>query len=346
MKKRKNKINPLKTQSYDYSLPKELIASKPLTPADSAKLLVYNRETNTITHSTYKHLLDFLPKDLSVFLNDTKVIKARIFGTKDTGGKVELLFNKALFMDQFAVMIKGKVNIGSLIYFEDNLKVKVLKLEDDGSRIVNFFQDDKKLDFSSLIEILNKIGHLPLPHYMNREDNKDDEVNYQTLFAKKFGAVAAPTASLHFTKELLKDLKDKYETNFLTLHVGAGTFKPVEKEDILEHPMHSEYFEIGLEAKKAIDSASKVLAVGTTVTRTIEYYARTNKIQGECDLFLNTSNTPIKVDYLLTNFHLPKSTLIMLIASFIGIEKTLEIYELAVKEKYRFFSYGDGMLII
>lgn len=343
---RKNKIDSLKTQSYDYFLPKELIASTPLIPADSAKLLVYNRKTNTIVHSTYKHLLDFLPKDISVFLNDTKVIKARIFGTKDTGGKVELLFNKALFMDRFSVMIKGKVNVGSLIYFEDNLKVEVLELKDDGSRIVNFFQNNDKLDFSSLIEILNTIGHLPLPHYMNREDNKDDETNYQTLFAKNFGAVAAPTASLHFTKDLLQNLKDKYKTNFLTLHVGAGTFKPVDKEDILEHPMHSEYFEIGIDAKKAIDCASKILAVGTTVTRTIEYYARTNKIQGECDLFLNTSNKPIKVDYLLTNFHLPKSTLIMLIASFIGIEKTLEIYELAVKEKYRFFSYGDGMLII
>ncbi len=343
---RTNKIDPLKTQSYEYTLPKELIASKPIFPADSAKLLVYNRKTNTITHSTYKHLLEFLPKDISIFLNDTKVIKARIFGKKDTGGKVELLFNKALYMDEFVVMIKGKVNIGTKIYFDSNITVDVLRLEEDGSRIVNFFQNDKKLDFSSLVEILNKIGHLPLPHYMNREDNKEDEINYQTLFAKNFGAVAAPTASLHFTKELLQDLQKTYETNFLTLHVGAGTFKPVEKDDILDHPMHSEYFEIGIKAKKAIDTSKKILAVGTTVTRTIEYYARTNKIQGECDLFLNTSNTPIKVDHLLTNFHLPKSTLIMLIASFVGLEKTLELYELAVKEKYRFFSYGDGMLIL
>ena len=342
----KNKIDSLKTQSYDYVLPKELIASQAVFPAHDAKLLIYNRSTNSITHTTYKNLLDFLPHNLSVFLNDTKVIKARIFGHKDTGGKVELFFNKALFMNQFLVMIKGKVNINSLIYFEDNLKAKIIKLKEDGSRIVEFFQNENKLDFSSLIIILNQIGHIPLPHYMNREDNKEDERNYQTLFAKNFGAVAAPTASLHFTKELLQNLKDTHKVNFLTLHVGAGTFKPVVVNDILEHDIHSEYFEIGIKTKKAIDTADKILAVGTTVTRTIEYYARTNKIQGECDLFLNTANKPIKVDYLLTNFHLPKSTLIMLIASFIGLKKTLEIYELAVSEEYRFFSYGDGMLIL
>jgi S-adenosylmethionine:tRNA ribosyltransferase-isomerase len=145
---------------------------------------------------------------------------------------------------------------------------------------------------------------------------------------------------------LLEKINNKYPVNYLTLHVGAGTFKPVDAEDILSHPMHSEYFEIGIEAKKALDEAKKTLAVGTTVTRTVEYYARTNKIQGECDLFLNPSNKPIKVDHLLTNFHLPKSTLIMLIASFIGLEKTLEVYEEAIREKYRFYSYGDGMLII
>lgn len=181
---------------------------------------------------------------------------------------------------------------------------------------------------------------------MNREDEQQDNEDYQTLFAKNYGAVAAPTASLHFTKELLENIKNKYLVNYLTLHVGAGTFKPVDAEDILSHPMHSEYFEIGIEAKKALDEATKTLAVGTTVTRTIEYYARTNKIQGECDLFLNPHNKPIKVDYLLTNFHLPKSTLIMLIASFVGLEKTLEIYNEAIEQKYRFYSYGDGMLII
>ncbi|WP_375723932.1 tRNA preQ1(34) S-adenosylmethionine ribosyltransferase-isomerase QueA [Arcobacter sp. KX21116] len=344
----KNSLDPLKTSSYDYFLPKELIASKPLYPADSARLLVYDRNSDTITHTTYKHLLDFLPENLDIFLNDTKVIKARIYGKKDSGGKTELLFNKPLFMNRYQVMIKGKVQKGTKLFFDEDLSAEVLELNnEDGTRTVKFFKDNKELDFLSLIDILNKIGHLPLPHYMNREDEKEDEKDYQTLFAKNYGAVAAPTASLHFTDELLAKLNDKHNINYLTLHVGAGTFKPVDAEDILNHPMHSEYFEISRESLEALKQKdNKILAVGTTVTRTIEYYARTNKIQGECDLFLNPANKPIKVNHLLTNFHLPKSTLIMLIASFVGLEKTLEIYETAVKEKYRFFSYGDGMLII
>ncbi len=342
----KSNLDPLKTSSYDYFLPKELIASKPLYPADSAKLLVYDRNNDTITHTTYKNLLDFLPENLNIFLNDTKVIKARIYGNKESGGKTELLFNKPLFMNRYQVMIKGKVQKGSKLYFDNNLSAEVIELNEDGTRVVKFFQNEKQLDFESLIEILNKIGHLPLPHYMNREDEKEDEKDYQTLFAKNYGAVAAPTASLHFTDELLEKLDTNHNINYLTLHVGAGTFKPVDAEDILEHPMHSEYFEVPKESLDALKQDKKTLAVGTTVTRTIEYFARTNKIQGECDLFLNPANKPIKVNHLLTNFHLPKSTLIMLIASFVGLEKTLEIYETAVKEKYRFFSYGDGMLII
>ena len=339
-------LDPLKTSSYDYNLPKELIATHPVSPADSARLLVYNRSTNKITHTTFKHLMDFLPQNLSIFLNDTKVIKARIFGTKETGGKIELLLNKPLFMDRYLVMIGGKVRVGTKLFFDEDLNAEVLEVNDDGSRVVKFFQNNKKLDFLELVEILNKIGHLPLPPYMNREDEKKDEQDYQTLFAKNYGAVAAPTASLHFTPELLEKINAKYDVNYLTLHVGAGTFKPVDVDDILNHPMHSEYFEIGIDAKKALDKAQKVLAVGTTVTRTVEYYARTNKIQGECDLFLNPANKPIKVDYLLTNFHLPKSTLIMLVASFVGLEKTLAIYHEAIKDNYRFYSYGDGMLII
>ena len=339
-------LDPLKTSSYDYDLPKELIATKPVSPADSARLLVYNRTTDTITHTTFKSLMDVLPENISIFLNDTKFIKARIFGTKESGGKIELLLNKPLFMDRYLVMIRGKVKVGTKLSFDENLTAEVLEVNEDGSRVVKFFKDEKNIDFLELVELLNKIGHLPLPPYMNREDEKEDEKDYQTLFAKNYGAVAAPTASLHFTPELLEKINDKYEVNYLTLHVGAGTFKPVDAEEILNHPMHSEYFEIGIEAKKALDKAQKVLAVGTTVTRTVEYYARTNKIQGECDLFLNPANQPIKVDHLLTNFHLPKSTLIMLIASFVGLEKTLEIYHEAIKEKYRFYSYGDGMLII
>lgn len=343
----KSKLDPLKTSSYDYKLPKKLIATHPVSPADSARLLVYDRQKDKIIHTTFKNLLDYIPEDVSIFLNDTKVIKARIFGHKQSGGKVELLLNKPLFMNRYLVMIRGKIKKGTVLTFKKGLKAEVLEINEDGSRVVSFYLEDKKnLEFLQLVDILNQIGHLPLPPYMNREDEDQDNKNYQTLFAKNYGAVAAPTASLHFTPELLKKLEDKFSIDYLTLHVGAGTFKPVDAEDILNHPMHSEYFEIGIKAKASLDNAKKVLAVGTTVTRTVEYYARTNKIQGECDLFLNPSNKPLKVDHLLTNFHLPKSTLIMLIASFIGLEKTLEVYEEAIKQEYRFYSYGDGMLII
>lgn len=343
---KRNNLDPLKTSSYDYSLPKELIATHPVNPADSAKLLVYDRKTDTISHSTYKNLLEFIPKDTSIFLNDTKVIKARIFGKKQSGGKIELLLNKPMPENHYLCYIRGKVKVDTKLIFTNTLFALVKELYEDGSRLVKFYLNNEEIDFLSLVNLLNEIGHIPLPPYMNRDDEKSDDLHYQTLFAKNYGAVAAPTASLHFTDELLENMKAKHPVNYLTLHVGAGTFKPVEAEDILEHPMHSEYFEINDITKKEIDGANKVLAVGTTVTRTLEYYKRTSKAYGECDLFLNPANKPMIVDYLLTNFHLPKSTLIMLIASFLGLEKTLEVYESAIKNKYRFYSYGDGMLIL
>ena len=242
--------------------------------------------------------------------------------------------------------MRGKILLGNIITFDKELRAEVLKLQEDGTRIVKFYQNEQELDFLTLVEILNDIGHLPLPPYIKREDEESDNNTYQTLFAKNYGAVAAPTASLHFTPELLDELKNKYHTNYLTLHVGAGTFKPVESENILDHPMHSEYYNIPNISKKILDTDKKILAVGTTVTRTIEFYNDTKQLNGEANLFLNPLNIPKRVDYLLTNFHLPKSTLIMLVASFIGINKTIEIYEEAIKKNYRFFSYGDGMLII
>ncbi len=345
--KRMINLNPLKTDSYDYTLPQELIATYPTNPPTAAKLLVYNRQKQTITHTTFEHLLNYIPKNSNIFFNDTKVIKARIFGKKDTGGKIELLFNKPFTNESFLTYIRGRVKTDTQLFFEQNLQAKVIKLLDEGSRIVEFYHNNKKLDFSELVEILNTIGHLPLPPYLHREDEKSDEITYQTLFAKKYGAVAAPTASLHFTPELLNQLKQRFNTYYLTLHVGAGTFKPVECEDILQHPMHSEYYEIDNTTKQILDNEDKkILAVGTTVTRTIEFYNDTKKASGEANLFLHPKNPPKKVDYLLTNFHLPKSTLIMLVASFIGIEQTLYIYNEAIKQKYRFFSYGDGMLIV
>ena len=331
----------LLVESYDYSLPKELIATYPVTPRDSAKLLVYDRLNDKIIHTTFKNILDFT-NDSHFIFNDTKVLKARIFGKKESGGKIELLLNRP-FENQFLVYIRGKVKEGYKLYFDENLVAKVMKLNNDGSRLVEFYQNDKKLEFLSLIEILDKIGHIPLPPYINREDEELDEEEYQTRFAKNYGAVAAPTASLHFTDELLNKIKNKH---FLTLHVGAGTFKPVEVENILDHPMHSEFFEIPQKTSEILDSDIDIVSVGTTSTRTIEYYAREKKLFGECDLFLHPKNPPIRVNKLLTNFHLPKSTLIMLVSAFIGRDKTLEIYEEAIKNNYRFYSYGDAMLII
>ena len=336
----------LLTQSYDYTLPPEQIATVPVHPRDHAKLLVYERATGRITHTTFKHLLEFLPQSCAVFLNDTKVIKARIFGTKKSGGKVELLLNKPLDAHRYLVLIRGKVKVGTQLFFENELTATVTGLLEDGSREVSFAHRGEPAGFETLVEILEQIGHIPLPPYMQREDNREDEKDYQTLFAQNAGAVAAPTASLHFTPELFAKLQSRHRTYTVTLHVGAGTFKPVEVEHILEHPMHSEYFHIPSEAAAVLQSDTPILAIGTTVTRTVEYFARTGKTEGECDLFLNPHNPPRRVTHLLTNFHLPKSTLIMLVSSFIGREKTLALYREAIARGYRFFSYGDAMLIL
>jgi S-adenosylmethionine:tRNA ribosyltransferase-isomerase len=347
----------LLTENYDYELPREFIATTPVHPRDQAKLLVYDRKTDTLTHTTFKHLLDFIPKECDLFLNDTRVIKARIFGHKRSmnphnelnpqgGGKVELLFNKPLEAQHYLVLIRGKVQRGMELLFDDDLVATVTALNEDGSRIVTFRHKGKEIRFEDLVLVLDDIGHIPLPPYMQREDKAEDEKDYQTLFAKNAGAVAAPTASLHFTPELFEALQQKYKTHKVTLHVGAGTFKPVEAEEILNHPMHSEYFDIPEASVDILESDRPVLAIGTTVTRTLEYYVRTKKTQGECDLFLNPSNPPQRVTHLLTNFHLPKSTLIMLVSAFIGREKTLNLYKEAIEKKYRFFSYGDAMLIL
>jgi S-adenosylmethionine:tRNA ribosyltransferase-isomerase len=341
-----NNLDPLQVDSYDYNLPEALIATQPSNPKDSAKLLVYDRKSETITHAIFRDIDNYIPKDSAIILNDTKVIKARLYGTKESGGKVELLINNPMQDNHFLVYIRGRVKVGTKLFFEQDLNATVLKLNEDGTRVVRFEQLSNELNFEKLNEILEKIGHIPLPPYIKREDNKEDIQNYQTLFAKNIGAVAAPTASLHFTPELLKKIQAKHESAFVTLHVGAGTFKPVEHQNIKEHVMHKEFYNIPQTAKDIIDSEKKILAVGTTVTRTIEYYARENKTSGESDLFLHPQNQPIRVDYLLTNFHLPKSTLLMLVASFVGIQKALKLYEEAIKNRYRFYSYGDAMLII
>ena len=337
----------LLTSSYDFTLPSELIATHPAHPRDHAKLLVYNRNTDTIIHAHFYDLETYIPKKSALIFNDTKVIKARLFGVKPSGGKIELLINRPLNANNVNVYIRGKVKVGTKIMFEDNLVAVVIELKDDGSRIVHFLQEDMLLRFEELLPIIDKIGHIPLPPYIQRKDEKSDEDEYQTVFAKEEGAVAAPTASLHFTDEQHARICANFEHAFVTLHVGSGTFKPVDAEVITEHPMHSEYYDISDKAKEILDSKIPILSIGTTSTRTIEFYDKHGKVQkGEANLFLHPQNKPTRVNHLLTNFHLPKSTLLMLEASFVGLDKTQELYKEAIKHKYRFYSYGDAMLII
>jgi len=346
----------LLTSSYDFHLPNELIASHPASPRDSAKLLVYDRKTDTITHAIFRDFENFIPKKCAIIFNDTKVIKARLYGKKRSGGKIELLINRPLNATEISVYIRGKVKIGTELFFDESLVAVVKKLNDDGSRVVEFGattlvvsqkEQNIPLRFEDLLPIIDKIGHVPLPPYIQREDNKEDESEYQSVFAKQEGAVAAPTASLHFTPKQHQRVCKNFKHAFVTLHVGSGTFKPVEADIITDHPMHSEYYDITPHAKELLDSDIPILAVGTTSTRTIEFYARNpHATSGQANLFLHPNNKPLRVNHLLTNFHLPKSTLLMLVASFVGVEKAKELYEEAIKERYRFYSYGDAMLIL
>lgn len=347
MKKRVNSLDPYLTSSYDFKLPSELIATHPAEPRDTAKLLVYDRASDTLSHTYFYELENFIPKDTALIFNDTKVIKARLYGKKESGGKIELLINRPLNATEINVYIRGKVKEETKVHFDDGLYAKVIKLHDDGSRDVLFYQNEKILRFEELLPLIDKIGHIPLPPYMQRDDAQEDEKDYQSVFAQYEGAVAAPTASLHFTKEQHYRICKNFQHAYVTLHVGAGTFKPVEEEEILKHPMHSEYYDISNTALEILDSKTPILCVGTTSTRTVEYYIQHGKkSKGEANLFLHPNNPPQRVNHLLTNFHLPKSTLLMLVASFVGVEKALSLYEEAIKNNYRFYSYGDAMLIL
>ena len=338
------KNNIFDLDSYDYELPSSLIASSPANPKESANLLVYQRSNNKITHTKFGNLMEFLP-DCDIIFNDTKVIKARIYGKKSSGGAVELLLNQPLGEGKFSTLIKGRVKAGAILEFNNGLSCEVIELLDE-YRIVKFYQNNKLVDTTCLYQILNQIGHIPLPPYIKREDQKSDEIWYQSIFAKNDGAVAAPTASLHFSPQMIQNLKSKHNISYITLHVGAGTFKGVEVSDIREHKMHSEIYTISDEAINTINSNRPILGVGTTVTRCIEYFYRTGVKDGLCDLFLHPANPPQRQNYLLTNFHLPKSTLIMLVASFVGLDNIKEIYRQAIEKNYKFYSYGDAMLVI
>lgn len=341
------KLNASLTSSYDFVLPSNLIATNPTTPRNNSKLMVYNRETDELIHTYFYNLEQFIPKDCAIIFNNTKVIKARLYGHKKSGGNIELLINKHLDAYLINVYIKGKVKADTELVFKNGIVAKVINLNNDGSRNVIFLQENKQIRFEHLLSILDDIGHIPLPPYLQREDTLQDKEDYQSVFAVNDGAVAAPTASLHFTSKQHKEICQIFKHAFVTLHVGAGTFKPVQTDLIQEHPMHSEYYDISDQALELINSNTPILSVGTTTTRTIEYFIRhRDKQSGEANLFLHPGNTPKRVNHLLTNFHLPKSTLLMLVSSFLGLEKTLQLYNEAIKNEYRFYSYGDAMLIL
>ena len=346
-------MNDLLLSNYDYSLPQELIAHSPVEPKDSAKLLVYNRNDKSITHTTFASFIDFLPKDSTLIFNDTKVIKARIYGNKlhdycKLGARVEALFHKALSDSIFLLQFKGRFKVGDIVHFDNGMFAKILKDCGGGFKEASF---SKNYNFSycmdevEFLEFLENYGSIPLPPYI-KSDSNNKEVEYNSIFARNLGAIAAPTASLHFSEESFAKLQHNFRCAFVTLHVGAGTYLGVESENILEHKMHKERFVIPQQTIDILKNSKHITAIGTTATRVIESYYRDGIVSGECDLFLNPKNKPLKTNSILTNFHLPKTTLLMLVSSFVGLSELKRIYKEAIDNRYRFYSYGDGMLVI
>lgn len=345
-------MTDLLLHNYDFDLPLELIASRPVPDRHSSKLLVYDEATDIVFHSHYHKIADFLPAASTLVFNRSRVFPCRLIGKKASGGEAEvfvlsLLVEKGIYPTM--VRAAGKRKVGDEFFFED-LKATLVEVKGDGTFGVTF-----NCAHEDLIDRLETIGKIPIPPYIRGgESDELDKKTYQTVYARETGSVAAPTAGLHFSEELLQNLKDKgHKLASVTLHVGAGTFAPVKSENILEHKMHEEFFNIDQENLKIIQDAKFRIAVGTTSLRTMESCYKDENIQFDpsvglkgTSIFLHPGKTAQSIDALITNFHLPKSSLIMLVSSLIGREKVLELYRLAIKEKYRFFSYGDGMLIL
>lgn len=341
----------MKTSDFFYELPKELIAQTPIEPRDSSRLMVFNKSNGSITHKHFYDIIDYLNEGDCLILNDSRVLPARLYGIKDqTGAKVEFLLLNQIENDIWEVLAgPGKrAKPGTSFSFGDGLlKADVLKVTDTGNRIVKFSYSG---NFYSTLDL---IGNMPLPHYITQRLR--DKERYQTVYCNEPGSAAAPTAGLHFTLDLLEKIKNKgIKIGYVTLHVGLGTFRPVKVEDISEHKMHSEHYEIKKETVDLINETKKnngrVIAVGTTSCRTLEsIYKRFGEItecEGMTDIFISPGYKFNVIDGLITNFHLPESTLIMLVSAFAGYENTMHAYDVAVKEKYRFFSFGDSMIII
>lgn len=339
----------MKTSDFDYYLPEELIAQTPAMPRDSSRLLVYDREQDKIYHKHFYDIKSFLkPGDLLV-RNNTKVLPARMFAKTVNGGNVEVLLLKRFDLTEWEVLVKPgkKAKPGAKLTISDKLSLEVLStIEESGSRRVKFIYEGVFED------IISSLGEMPLPPYIT--EKLKDQQRYQTVYAKVDGSAAAPTAGLHFTEQLLEEIKSMgVEIADVLLHVGLGTFRPVKSEDILSHHMHSEYYEIDEENAEKINRAKRegrrVIAVGTTSVRTLESASDENgfvkPVKANTEIFIYPSYKFKCVDALVTNFHLPKSTLIMLVSALSTREKILEIYNTAVAEKYRFFSFGDAMFI-
>ena len=335
-------------EDFNFELPQHLIAQTPLQKRDSSRLLVLNKNTKSFSDKKFTDFVDLLnPNDLLIF-NDTRVIKARLFGKKITGGKVEIMIERILDDHHALAHLKTSKKIVDDNIFEINkdVSVKVIKKEND------LFYIEFNSNLSSY-DILEKHGHIPLPPYIGRSADKSDENRYQTIYAKESGAVAAPTAGLHFTDEIFKALNDKkIKYTFLTLHVGAGTFQPVRENDLDHHQMHSESFNVPDKTIQMIDDAKskngRIIAIGTTVLRALESKFSEETIQSgfkETSIFIKPGYTFKIVDALLTNFHLPKSTLFILVSAFSGSDTMKKLYQHAIKNEYRFFSYGDATFI-
>ena len=337
-------------KDFDYELPEELIAQDPLEDRSSSRLMVLDRETGEFEHKVFKDIIDYLNPGDCLVLNNTKVIPARLYGAKEgTNARIELLLLKRKENDVWETLVKPgkKAKPGTRIVFGDGLLVgEIIDIVDEGNRLIKFHYE------GIFEDILDKLGQMPLPPYITHE--LKDKNRYQTVYAKYDGSAAAPTAGLHFTKELLEQVKAKgIKIAEVTLHVGLGTFRPVKVDNILDHHMHSEFYMVSKEAADTINTAKKeghrVISVGTTSTRTLESAADENGMLRECsgwtEIFIYPGYSFKVIDGLITNFHLPQSTLVMLVSALAGREHVLNAYKEAVKERYRFFSFGDAMFI-
>ena len=341
----------MKKSDFYYDLPEELIAQTPVEPRNSSRLMTIDRKTGDIVHSRFYNLCDYLKKGDLLVLNDSRVLPARLYGEKkDTGSFIEFLLLEQKGDKLWEIICRPgkKAKVGTEFSFGNGiLTAKVIEVKDDGNRIVKFSCE------GNFYAVLDEIGQMPLPPYIT--EKLEDKECYQTVYSKELGSAAAPTAGLHFTKEQLEEIRSMgVDIAYVTLHVGLGTFRPVKEDDILNHKMHSEHYHLSEETAEKINrtkaSGGRVIAVGTTSCRTLESMELENGLvksgDGYTDIFIYPGYKFKLLDGLITNFHLPESTLIMLVSAFLGYENTMNAYKIAVEEKYRFFSFGDAMCIL